>query len=164
MVDVQAPMFGRYAEFKEYLEDGMVYGYKRDKHNRPVIIYNMRKGLDSKLDATSLIDTMDFLLAYTQYHALVPGKIESWNVIIDMKNVALWEFPIGALVTLAMRMKAQYKVRLYNVVAINVNWLLVQAGSFVKRYGDPRKPSKILIFMQDFEEHLFNLVGKEQLE
>ena len=66
----------------------------------------MRKALDSKLDSTSLTDTADFLLAYTQYHALVPGKIESWNFIVDMRDVALYEFPIGALVTLAMRMKA----------------------------------------------------------
>ena len=28
LVEVQAPMFSRYNEFKLHLEDGMVYGYK----------------------------------------------------------------------------------------------------------------------------------------
>ena len=43
------------------------------------------------------LDVYDFLCAYSMWHAMIPGKIETFSVIIDLKDVSLHEFPFSDL-------------------------------------------------------------------
>ena len=54
----------------------------------------------------AFLDVLDFFLEYTKHHAMVPGKIETLNIIVDLKDVPLYEFPISDLITMARRLKA----------------------------------------------------------
>ena len=90
-------IFSRYEEFVSYLDAGVIYGYQRDKGSRPIIVVNVRKLIDYKLDVDTFLDLADFFCSYTQYHALVPGKVETWILLADFKDVGLAQIPVNQL-------------------------------------------------------------------
>ena len=95
ILETQVPLLNRYAEFEHYLKMGFVYGYQRDKMSRPIFVFNMKKLIDSKIDVDTFLDIVDFLASYTYFHGLVPGKIETWNLIVDFKDVGLSQIPMN---------------------------------------------------------------------
>uniref|UniRef100_A0A7S3MNX5 CRAL-TRIO domain-containing protein n=1 Tax=Favella ehrenbergii TaxID=182087 RepID=A0A7S3MNX5_9SPIT len=110
------------------------------------------------------LDVLDYLLAYTQYHALIPGKIETWNVIIDAKDVSVFEFPVASLGSMVKRIIADYKVRGNHMIAVNTHWLLAKAVNFVQPMLSPRVAGKTFLFTNDYHDHLDALIGKARLE
>ena len=43
----------------------------------------------------SFLDVADFISTYTLYHAMVPGKVETWNIVVDFKGVGLGQIPMN---------------------------------------------------------------------
>ena len=60
---------------------------------RPVIIINVRRMIDSGIDVERLIAVTNFFLEYTIKYAMVPGAIEAWTCIFDLKDVGVTEIP-----------------------------------------------------------------------
>ena len=56
---------------------------------RPVFYFNMKKAIDNKFDPDTFHEIADLLSSYTYFHGLVPGKIETWNLVIDFKDVGV---------------------------------------------------------------------------
>ena len=83
-----------------------------------------------------MMDTLDFIASYTIYHAMVPGKIETYNIIIDLADVGLMETPINMLRILASRLKLSYKLRVHNLIFTNVDWRIKFATNFVYKLLD----------------------------
>ena len=81
------------AQFKDDLELGVLYGCKRDLKMHPIIIINVRRMIDSKIDIDRLVTMGDFLLNYIIAHAMIPGKIECWTSVFDLKDVGVTEIP-----------------------------------------------------------------------
>jgi len=79
--------------YREDLELGVVYGIRRDKNMRPVIIINVRRMIDSRIGVDRLIAVTNFFLEYVIKFAMIPGKIESWTCIFDLKDVGVTEIP-----------------------------------------------------------------------
>ena len=70
-----------------------MYGLRRDKKMWPVIVVNVRRMIDSKIPVDRLVNMANFLFLYIIEHAMVPGKIESWVTIFEMKGVGITEVP-----------------------------------------------------------------------
>ena len=51
------------------------------------------------------MDLLDFLCIYTIEHAMVPGKVETYNFVIDLNGVSLMESPINMLRMMATKLK-----------------------------------------------------------
>ena len=83
-----------------------------------------------------MMDTLDFIASYTIEHAMVPGKIETYNFIIDLKGVGLMETPLGMLRTMSNRLKLSYKLRVHNIIITNVDWRIKYASNFVWKLLD----------------------------
>ena len=79
--------------FKEDLELGVLYGYKRDIKMHPVIFINVRRMLDTRIPIDRLVTMGDFFLNYIITNACIPGKIESWVCVFDLKDVGVTEIP-----------------------------------------------------------------------
>lgn len=60
---------------------------------RPVIIINVRRMVDSRIPVDRLIALTNFFLEYTINYAMIPGKIEAWTCIFDLKDVGVTEIP-----------------------------------------------------------------------
>ena len=70
-----------------------MYGYKRDNGERPVIIINTRRMIDSKIEIDQLVTMADIFLSYTIEHGMVPGHVENWTAIFDLNGVGMTEIP-----------------------------------------------------------------------
>lgn len=125
--DYVVPLFSRKAEFDSYLESGVLYGYHRDYQNRPVIVFNVRRVLDQNLDMFAFLDVVDYFFFYTIHHGMIPGKVETINIIIDTKDVPLLDFPVGDLVEMGRRQKASQKLFIHSIVVVETHWLLKSA-------------------------------------
>lgn len=75
------------------LNAGWLYAYKRDKSMRPVIIVSVRRIIDSRVTIEHLVTVTDFFLHYVIENGMVPGKIENWTAIFDMRDVGVTELP-----------------------------------------------------------------------
>ena len=63
------PILADYDHFQTYLELGIVYGYGRDREQRPIIVFEMRRWIDSGISPQELLSTIDFLTGYTIFNA-----------------------------------------------------------------------------------------------
>ena len=79
--------------FLAHLNQGMLYALRRDRSERPIIVVNVRKVIESKIEIEPLMQTVDFFTNYVVERAMVPGKIECWTCIFDMSNVPLTSLP-----------------------------------------------------------------------
>jgi hypothetical protein len=79
--------------WKEELSKGYAYIYRRDRSFRPLFIMNVNKIKKVKTDHETLINMSTFMIQFIITHALIPGKVENWVSIIDMKDVGITEIP-----------------------------------------------------------------------
>jgi hypothetical protein len=82
-----------YQLYKEELNKGYAYVYKRDKCFRPIFVMNVGRMKKCKTDHASLVNISMYMLQYVITRGLVPGKVENWIAIVDMKGVGLTEIP-----------------------------------------------------------------------
>jgi len=61
-------------------------------------------------------------------------------------------------------MKKNYKLRMHNIVAVNVSWVIKQAANIIYSFLDARLTNKIKIFTDNGNQYLDSLIGKDQLE
>jgi len=80
-------------EYKEDLELGVLYGLRRDMKMHPIIVINVRRMIDTKIDLDRLVAMGDFFCHYIIDNAMIPGKIESWICIFDLKDVGVAQIP-----------------------------------------------------------------------
>ena len=111
-------------KFKEDLELGVLYGYKRDIKMHPVIFINVRRMLDSKITLDRTVDMGDFFLNYVITKACIPGKIESWTCIFDLKGVGATEIPRDRIQGLVKSMNKNYRGRLFRFYATDVTFVV----------------------------------------
>ena len=71
----------------------MLYGCRRDIRMHPILIINVRRMIDSKIDLDRLVAMADFFLNYVIDYAMISGKIECWTGICDLRNVGVTEIP-----------------------------------------------------------------------
>ena len=79
--------------FLAHLNTGMLYCYKRDKNCRPIVVVNVRRVIDSKITMEQLIPMVDYFTNYTIEHGMVPGRVENWTCIFDLKDVGATQIP-----------------------------------------------------------------------
>jgi len=82
-----------FENFREELELGVIYGVRRDKNMRPVMVINVRRMIDSRINVDRLIAVTNFFLEYVVEYSMIPGSIESWTAIFDLKDVGVTEIP-----------------------------------------------------------------------
>lgn len=88
------PILRDYEKYIKHFEKGFYYAHGRDKGMRPIVVLNSRKWLDSGVPLETLLALVDIMSTYLIEVASIPGKFESWNTIIDVKDLSMWEMPI----------------------------------------------------------------------
>ena len=126
-----------YESYLGLLNSGFYYGYGRDRGMRPIMIFNVRKWVDlGELggDVNKILDLIEVMSLYIQVNAGIPGKIETFSTIIDVKDVGLTEVPYTQLAMIAQRLGQNNFARNYTSVAINLPYLLILATKIVKNF------------------------------
>lgn len=146
------------------LNAGWLYAYKRDKSLRPVMIVNVRQIINSGVTIEHLVEVTDFFLHYVITKGMVPGKIENWTAIFDLRDVGVTELPSGHIQKMVGAMSKNYCGRMYKFFATDCNWLVRSMMYVVHKFVDEFTQRKLLTFSDDYRPALHELVSVESLE
>jgi hypothetical protein len=81
------------------LQGGSIYLNGRDKHYRPILIVKAEKFMKI-MPVPAIEDLITLALWFFEFmekHMLVPGRIENVIMIIDCKNLSVWNTPYAIL-------------------------------------------------------------------
>uniref|UniRef100_A0A7S3I3Q3 CRAL-TRIO domain-containing protein n=1 Tax=Favella ehrenbergii TaxID=182087 RepID=A0A7S3I3Q3_9SPIT len=131
---------------------------------RPVIIINVRRMIDSRIPVDRLISLTDFFLEYTIAHAMIPGAIESWTCIFDLKDVGVTEIPKDRIQPLVRNMTKNYRGRLFRFYATDVTFIVRQLWKLAHKFVDEFTNKKLLIFGDDYQNEIKELIDEDNLE
>lgn len=144
------PNLKQFEKFKEMLEQGFLYGHARDSKMRPVVILNLRKLVDAGLEVQDFIELNDFYMSYIVQNALVPGRIEQFNLIVDARDVSLSEIPLKCIVTINKHAITLMKHRSCQTLVVGVSWYGRMALKFINNFMDSFQIAKVKFFGNDF--------------
>ena len=110
---------------------GYYFAYGRDRSMRPVIYFDGRVYLDSKIPLDEMFNTVDLVLSYVIYNALIPGKIENYHCIIDVGNIGWGEFPFSDFAKISNHIRDGYFSKSASLTFVNVPMLVQIASKFL---------------------------------
>jgi hypothetical protein len=82
-----------FQKYHDELNKGYVYIYKRDKSFRPIFVLNVAKLKSSKVKPELALEMSTYFVQFLITRVLVPGRVENWISIVDMKGVGITEIP-----------------------------------------------------------------------
>jgi hypothetical protein len=113
----------------EILNSWFLYIHGRDSRFRPIIVLVI-KYLFKYFSRYSYCDwetAVIYLLEYTLKHLLIPGQIESWNIMCDLSGISI-VFPPNEFKPIINLFFENYKCRL------NKMWI-VNAGKYSSKFA-----------------------------
>ena len=122
----------RYEELGPLLNSGALYAYGRDKDNRSIVHLNCRAIVDQELSIEQILLLSDFVNGYLLFNAMLPGRIEQSVLIIDNKDVALYEIPLQKIGQLVIRNTKYWRHGFAYIAIINVSWVLKPATKLIR--------------------------------
>ena len=122
----------RYDELEPLLNSGALYAYGRDKDNRAILHLNSRALVDQELTIDQILELSDFVNGYLLFNAMLPGRIEQNVLIIDCKDVALYEVPLKKIGHLVIRNTKYWRHGCSYVGIINVSWVFKPVTKLIR--------------------------------
>lgn len=118
------PLLANYEKYLPLLQKGYYYAYGRDKAMRPIIYFNGRRWLDEGANLDEMIITIDLVNNYLIEKAMVPGRVEAYQTIVDMEGVSLTEIPVSSLKDIIYHLRDGYIARASSLSIVNVPYMI----------------------------------------
>ena len=144
--------------WKDELNKGYAYVYRRDRGHRPLFIMNVNKLKKLKTDHDTLINISTYMIQFIISRALIPGKVENWVSIIDMKGVGITEIPKTLIQKMTKPLQELFKGRLYRLYIINSQWAIKIVWGIAKNVVDPLTIKKFCLQGDKFQDELHKLI------
>jgi hypothetical protein len=143
------------------LNSGFIYIHGRDHRFRPIIICSPKFFVADKYPFEDWQNAVIFILEYCINYLFIPGQVENWNLLVDLKDVSLYSVP-GDLKNILTVVQENYKCRLNTMYVVNLGsfgnilWKIIK-----KILGESieRKLKMIKIF-----DELYEFIHIDQLE
>ena len=122
---------------------------------------NLRKLKESSVDLQIIINANHYLLEFVKAEVLIPGRIETWNIIIDLEGQSSLKYPKSRLENIINEMTKFYPSRLNLMIMINAPKIvkfIMKTKSLFKSKSD----SSIHLYAgEDYRELLFNYISRK---
>ena len=146
------------------LNYGILYMYGRDAHFRPIIIVEVNKSCEllDKLQYTfdELRQGMIYFMNYIVNYILIPGQIENWILICDLKDVGMTKFPQFKNILNSL---SKFRCRVFRNYILNLSGIArLAASSILTLLGNSAK--KIIIVENNKLEIMQEFIRKENLQ
>lgn len=109
---------------QKYFDLGAIYISGRlTKHGyEPVFNIDLKKlrGIDMMVVEEILVIYLSWMIE----HMMVPGRVETFFLVIDCSNLSAHEFPVKKLKSLTGVTKNYFISRTYDMLLVNASWLL----------------------------------------
>jgi hypothetical protein len=147
------------------LNYGFIYMYGRDCHFRPIINVEMKRAIElmDKLDYTfeEVSQAILFFMNYIVNYMLIPGQIENWILICDLKDVGLSKMPqfksiLSSLTKFRCRVIKNYILHLGGIIKVAAQSILSLMGS--------ASAKKLVVVEKKNLEVMQELIRKENLQ
>lgn len=143
----------------EDLKHGIMYYSGRDKALRPLLTFRASRipaAWHRERSYGRVIRLCCFCIEYFLRYMVVPGRIESFCVMIDLKDVSLTQIPVGVLREVHRSMGAHYVGRVSRFYICNMPWLLSSLLPIAKKVLTDRQRQKLVFVnrIQEIEEDI----------
>ena len=147
------------------LNYGFIYMYGRDMHFRPVIIVEVSKSCElmDKLKYTfeELNQAMIFFVNYIINFILLPGQIENWIMICDLKSVGVGK--LGQFKSILNTLN-RFRGRVFRNYILNLGTFMRAAASGVLSILGSSSAKKIIMVENGKYEVMQQYIRKENLQ
>jgi hypothetical protein len=153
------------AEILEFVNSGQIYIYGRDHAFRPIIVFE-----PSKFDIKRMIEPEYFLKPFTYFFEyvldklLIPGQVENWIVLINLKGMSLWDIPYNSLGKIIKFSSGSYRSRLYRAYILNAPWSITIPWNFAKGMLNDMQKTKMNIEKSNYSKKMADHIRLDQLE
>ncbi|KAJ1610615.1 Sec14 domain-containing protein [Cryptosporidium canis] len=143
---------------------GAIYWHGRDVKCRPILIVKLAK-LDLFVGEVERIQKLlcfclEFFLKYLQ----IAGRVENWNVIIDLVGKGITDLPIQALKSVLSLVNTRYRMRLYRMFIVNCPKFINVVSNALVAAIPGSSIRKVRFVDESYSDEIINMVSPEQLE
>eukprot|EP00397_Hematodinium_sp_SG-2012_P010417 GEMP01010532.1.p1 GENE.GEMP01010532.1~~GEMP01010532.1.p1 ORF type:complete len:621 (+),score=89.59 GEMP01010532.1:100-1962(+) len=151
-------------EIMEGLQSGFMYWHGRDRNERPILVVRTAM-LNPKMKPADIVRLVGFILEWMIKYGLVPGRVENWTVLVDLKDTGLRSFSLETIRTLVTTLHMNYRFRNTKVVIMNCPWI----GSSIYKMISPLLPADTkekvtFCSVKEAKTLLANLIDAHQFE
>jgi len=136
----------RDADIIEDMKHGIAYWVGRDSTLRPTLVLRVKRippAWTKSGNFDSVIRLALFCVEYYMRYMVVPGRVECFNVLVDLKDVSLSQIPVSALRELQSKFGNHYVGRGGTFFVCNMSWLLSPLVSIAKTVLSERQNQKL---------------------
>jgi len=149
---------------KEFLDKGYLYIHGRDSKFRPIIVFNAYI-IDSKtLDVDLMIAALTYFFEFLIKNLLLPGQVENWIFITDLKGMSLTSIPFNAIKKLISYLQHNYRGRLAVMYIVNAPTSVYIPWQMAKKFMEESTAKKMQFSKKQIPEALLEHAHLEQLE
>ena len=147
------------------LNSGLVYMHGRDCHFRPIIVVEAERAIElmDKMGYTfeELSQALLFFMNYIVNYMLVPGQIENWFLICDLKNIGVTKMSLFSKILSAL---SKFRCRVIKNYILNLSGFVKFALSSVLSVLGSSSAKKIIIVKENQLEVMQEFILKENLQ
>jgi hypothetical protein len=144
---------------------GYLYVHGRDRFHRPILICRAESYMLNikKYNYDEWLNAIIYFSEYVINYLLIPGQIESWNIIADMNNISLMKLPSDFAKFLKF-LQTFYRCRLNKCFVYGMNRLLDFLWKIIKKFLHANVDKKVNFINDSNIDYIFELILPEQLE
>ena len=128
---------------------GLFYYFGRDKVFRPSMIINTRAIINSKAKENTLRYLLLYCIEWGIKNLLVSGKVETFNAIIDLTKVGVFEIPVSILKNIISTLQKNYRCRMFKLYVYNPPMIIKGIFKVVKPLLNPFTQAKVNFINKD---------------
>ena len=133
----------------------------------PILVCNVKIFMDiiDKYPIENFICSIDKIISYLMDHFFIPGQIENWVVITDLKDVSIWDPPLKLLKIFEF-LQTKYIFRLKYLYIYNMDTILNFCFNIIKNLIDERTSNKIRFIrnQNDINDIVLTNIHSSQIE
>ncbi|KAF8822819.1 CRAL/TRIO domain-containing protein [Cardiosporidium cionae] len=158
------PIQDSQAQLQEDLKTGAMYWTGRDTYFRPLLIINLSRFPKSGQLIQRFKTLAVFCMEWALRFLMIPGKVETCAVLLDIRSFAVHQLPISALTEIVTLFTKQYPFRLNKMWIIHDSFFIQMLWNVAKGFLTEVQQQKMVFFKQGFCEALLKEYGIPQLE
>ena len=149
----------------EILNKGFIYVYGRDCKYRPILIFRLEQFVKNQkiYSVQEVLEAGIFLGQFVINHMLLPGHVERWNLLVNLRKATLLSLP-DHIKKLLPIMNEGFISRLNKTYVIGMNFIFRLLYKIVCAFLKESTVKKIKILDGKKDQSMFEEIRKDNVE
>jgi len=141
-------------DIQNLMEQGTMYVIGRDYKFHPVIVISQRKLIDSGADIDLILRMTFVVMNWVIENMLVPGKVETWSMIMDSTEVSTRQMEMSKLKKLTKEVSVNYACRVEKSYQVNTPTTLYAIWKVLSMFLGSDTREKVVVMKDNYPEIL----------